>query len=307
VGDGILCDDGKPCTLDVCQDETCVHLPGELDGTVCKPNSACAADGVCVGDTCESTADITCNDNNICTDDSCDDATGCIYTPNTASCDDEDDCTEEDLCASSTCTGTPIDDCAPNEGTTTLWADADTWLEGTSNVGTHKYLIIGKHGGYPIKRSLLRFDTSSLPTGTALQSAELRIYYNYAHASSFNPEEAIDRVIAVHRMLVPWTETGANKNTSDGNSPWNAPLVGLDEVDAEATPAATELWIAADTKQFNSFDITALAQQWIDAPESNFGALLMAQNEAEEGRDMRCFSRNYGDDEALRPHLVLVY
>ncbi|MBK7562343.1 MAG: DNRLRE domain-containing protein [Chitinophagaceae bacterium] len=45
------------------------------------------------------------------------------------------------------------------------------------------------------RRSLLRFDLSSIPVGSTIQSAELQFYVN-TEGQGFN----------MHRMLVPWDE-----------------------------------------------------------------------------------------------------
>ncbi|MEC9072636.1 MAG: hypothetical protein VX938_09670, partial [Myxococcota bacterium] len=70
VIDGDLCDDGNPCTTDLCEGEGgCVNQPldqGEcLDGDACTQGDHCEA-GVCVG------APVPCDDGNGCTDDACD-------------------------------------------------------------------------------------------------------------------------------------------------------------------------------------------------------------------------------------------
>jgi hypothetical protein len=76
------CDDGDPCTVDYCDNDTgqCATKPGN-EGTactlddLCTEKAACSAEGVCVAQ-----KEKTCNDNNVCTVDSCDPATGCVWT-----------------------------------------------------------------------------------------------------------------------------------------------------------------------------------------------------------------------------------
>ena len=68
-------------------------------------------------------------------------------------------------------------------------ASGDTWLEGTNNIGTHQFLIVGKGKLYPKKRILISFDTSSIPTDAVVESASLQLWFVYAHSASFVEEE----------------------------------------------------------------------------------------------------------------------
>lgn len=96
-----LCDDGNPCTEDLCLgEEGCQHTPlnkGEcLDGDACTQADHCEA-GVCVGES------LQCNDANPCTDDVCDQDLGCTYQGNFLDCDDGDACTLGDSCKEGAC------------------------------------------------------------------------------------------------------------------------------------------------------------------------------------------------------------
>ena len=106
------CDDGNPCTYDVCtglggggNDGICNHEPLVCDdpgpcGTAsCDPLSAPTFPEACV------TTPIVCNDGNPCTIDSCDNLVGCVTTP--LSCpQDQNRCTDE-VCVPSDGMGNP--------------------------------------------------------------------------------------------------------------------------------------------------------------------------------------------------------
>lgn len=94
--DEVACDDGNPCTEDLCTgSDGCLFEPltgGEcLDGDPCTSADHCA-DGVCVG------APVLCDDDNPCTDDACDDLGGCAFEPNLGPCDDGKECSVADMC-----------------------------------------------------------------------------------------------------------------------------------------------------------------------------------------------------------------
>ncbi len=108
-----LCDDGNPCTEDLCEgDSGCTNAAlqeGEcLDGDPCTVADHCAA-GVCLG------KPVDCDDDNPCTDDYCDEAGGCLYEDNVASCDDGDPCSVADQCNGGQCVGVGVNcDCESN-------------------------------------------------------------------------------------------------------------------------------------------------------------------------------------------------
>lgn len=107
-----LCDDGNPCTTDLCNGEAdCDHEvleAGEcMDGDACTIGDHCEA-GECVG------TPIQCDDENPCTDDYCDGIGGCIFEDNGADCDDGDPCTVGDECEEGVCGGFAVS-CACQE------------------------------------------------------------------------------------------------------------------------------------------------------------------------------------------------
>jgi hypothetical protein len=101
------CDDGNPCTNDVCDKGTCIH---ENNTATCTDDGdECTADN-CNGGTCthpatgacECKSVEDCDDSNPCTDEVCTD-NQCVYTNNTGPCpDDGNDC-RDDICVSGTC------------------------------------------------------------------------------------------------------------------------------------------------------------------------------------------------------------
>lgn len=90
-GSDQACDDGFPCTTDVCGvSGACTHVP----------NSA------------------ACDDGNACTIDACSAGAGCTTTAKPGSCDDKDACTSGDTCKAGVCAGAPKI-CNDNDACTT--------------------------------------------------------------------------------------------------------------------------------------------------------------------------------------------
>ncbi|NUN13390.1 MAG: hypothetical protein HUU55_07100, partial [Myxococcales bacterium] len=99
--DVAYCDDGNPCTADLCVAGTgCVHvgLPG-----ACSDGNACTANDFCVLGICLSGTPQGCNDGNVCTADVCNAATGCTHVASTGGCDDGNACTVGDFCLDKMC------------------------------------------------------------------------------------------------------------------------------------------------------------------------------------------------------------
>ena len=132
--DETTCDDGNPCTQDVCdaiagsRAPICHHAaaPGP-----CSDGNACSGPDACAGGACAAGAATVCNDGNPCTDDACAPASGCSAVANTGACDDGNPCTSGDACTAAKCLpgkqivcndGNPctFDVCDPASGCTSL-------------------------------------------------------------------------------------------------------------------------------------------------------------------------------------------
>ncbi len=124
-----LCDDGKPCTEDLCNpgDGGCKYLLN--DKNLCSDGNACSADDHCDAGACKGGAVlVNCDDKNPCTADQCNPAKGCEHIGNPAApCTDDNLCTFVDVCLNGKCvSGEPTDcddknpctsdTCAPNSG-----------------------------------------------------------------------------------------------------------------------------------------------------------------------------------------------
>jgi len=121
------CNDGNPCTDDICTPTGCTHVnnagpcsdgnpctgPDVCGGGTCHPGPNPCDDGnACTQDICDGVGGCTyppviCPpDGNACTDDVCNPVTGCGFVNNTNPCDDGNACTSGDTCAGGACVGT---------------------------------------------------------------------------------------------------------------------------------------------------------------------------------------------------------
>ncbi|MGH7894053.1 MAG: hypothetical protein ACREQL_05245, partial [Candidatus Binatia bacterium] len=97
------CNDGNPCTNDVCQG-TCSN-PQKANGTNCDDGDLCNGIRTCQSGVCQSGTPLNCNDNNVCTTDACNAATGlCQHGTVTGCCNTGADCNDGDACTIDACT-----------------------------------------------------------------------------------------------------------------------------------------------------------------------------------------------------------
>jgi hypothetical protein len=107
------CNDGNPCTADVCDEalDACsfTRIPGPGCGG-CVTDADCNDGSVCTTDACDTTAMecthalISCDDGDVCTEDTCDPTSGCAHTPIAGCCRTDADCDDGLPCTVGSCT-----------------------------------------------------------------------------------------------------------------------------------------------------------------------------------------------------------
>jgi hypothetical protein len=131
-------------------------------------------------------------------------------------------------------------------GTNGTVTDAYIWAADPN--GTHNYdtLYVGMYSG-TIKRSLLRFDLSTIPAGATINSATLSVYQSGGETG---------HTINAHRITGSWDEATVT---------WNSFASAYD-----ATPV-TSFSTAAG---WRSADLTTLVRAWQAGSYANYGVLL---------------------------------
>ncbi len=108
------CDDGNPCTMDLCDPKQgCVH-PVRPNGTLCADGDVCTAAERCVGGVCTAAGKLPCSASGLCAASACDAVAGCTATlaEQGAGCDDGDACTVGETCKDGVCAGPSTCACA---------------------------------------------------------------------------------------------------------------------------------------------------------------------------------------------------
>ena len=101
LGPQLSCDDGNPCTEDVCDPSSgCAYEPAPGP---CDDGDPCTIGDHCEAGACEPESQLVCDDGKACTTGTCVPGTGCTFTFNTDACEDGDPCTEGDKCQGGQC------------------------------------------------------------------------------------------------------------------------------------------------------------------------------------------------------------
>ncbi len=196
--------------------------------------------------------------------------------------------------------------CSPSGSTTLCRLDAtqDVWLEG-ANKNSYDFLIAGIHPGYPLKRSLLKFE--DIPSNCQeIVSASMHVYFWYAHKPSFMTEAQvpwIPRPVQARQVLKSWSETEATPNVRSRNTPWSVRYLGLDNTDSSSHVDDTYTISRGHPAGYTSWNVTHMAGNWLSG-QPNRGVLLMVSNEDQLGREIRFYSREHSLNRA--PYLEIV-
>ena len=139
-------------------------------------------------------------------------------------------------------------------------------------------------------KSLIEFDLSFIPPGSAVQSAYLSLYWN---PSSGNPG---------HSTLSGSNEARLSKITS----PWGEMLVtwvtrpGITTDHEVILPAST-----SSSQNYLNIDITAMAQDFVNDPQMNYGMMLQ-ETDSIPYRSL-IFASSDHSDPSLHPKLEITY
>ncbi|MBK9461013.1 MAG: tandem-95 repeat protein [Sphingobacteriales bacterium] len=208
-------------------------------------------------------------------------------------------CNTSGLCSQATVNiqitddGCPAGQTRPSTGTevsTTLTIADDSYIQkdkATTNYGNVNKFVVGEKDNN-IRRSLIRFDLSTIPSGAIITSAQLKL-------NRITGTKA--QVIDVHALTESWTESLVTWNKKDAAN-WTT-------AGGSYNPTAAASVNMGTTTGFKYWGITSLVQSWVNTPANNFGVLLKRQ--AETNKDKHEFASSENTTVANRPALVVTY
>lgn len=207
------------------------------------------------------------------------------------------------------------DPCAVEPTTVVLVAQRDNILyetvDGSISNALGRYLYMGNQNTGARRRSVVRFDTSAIPVGAMVQSAELRMYCNQSSGSAFT--------LAAHRLLADWGEgtsqatgnEGSGAAATTGDATWlhrfhpGAFWTSAGGDFAALASASVSVSASSTTYSWTGAGIAADVQQWVNTPGSNFGWIVRG-DEASSSNTKRFDSRQ-GATPANHPRLAVIY
>jgi hypothetical protein len=181
--------------------------------------------------------------------------------------------------------------------------------------GAGPYIWSGRNNAASIRRGLVAFDIAgNVPYGSTLVDASLTLFASSpnVHATGFD----------LHKVTADWGEGASNSGVrpsggggsgatpEDGDATWDHrffPSTFWDNQGGDfsaSVTAATDVSVP-DFYTWQSPDLAADIQAWLDNPGSNFGWVIRGE-EAVLGSAKRFFSRE-NPDAAKRPMLTITY
>lgn len=188
----------------------------------------------------------------------------------------------------------------------TLFEDA----EGDTSNGSGPSVFCGRISQGRIRRALVMFDLSVLPTSTVIDSVELELHM----ASSSDPEP---RVLALHRALAAWGEGasfssgGQGAPAEPGDATWlhtSYPSSYWSKPGGDFAATASDTVTvpqAEDDYLWRSETMTDDVRGWTGQTTPNYGWILLG-DESVSGTARRFDSRE-STTTAYRPRLVIHY
>ena len=174
---------------------------------------------------------------------------------------------------------------------------ADTSLleiEPSHNNGSQTFTISGHIQNPFLTRALYRFDLTRLPTNTLIQSVVLELKVTGQPGAGL-----ANSSFGVHRMLRPWGEgnkvailsPGQGEPATAGEATWSHSFYptnawtlpgGAPDVDFVSGQSSYQnITFAGESYRFESTpELVADVQGWVNDPRSNFGWILISDDEA---------------------------
>jgi hypothetical protein len=173
----------------------------------------------------------------------------------------------------------------------------DTYLSETNpsaNDGSAASLRVdGDEAGGTDLAALLRFDLSSIPAGSTVESATLTVNVTNPSAQSY----------AIYALLRDWNELEANWTMADAASAWERPgAQGAGDRGATAIGAVSAGATGTHRLTLGTAGLAAL-KGWIDSPATNYGFLI---GDSANG-DGLAFDSREAAAPANRPSLTITY
>lgn len=188
--------------------------------------------------------------------------------------------------------------------TITLAPSGDTEMRqftSEANFGNSITMVSGRLGTMAngeVRRSVIRYDFSEIPPGAHITAVSMTIQVVRV------PMTPVNSFFELRRLLTDWAENDATWSSRLPDIAWEVP--GADgDLDRFPFPSSSVFLTGAGTYTFSSTPtFVADVQMWVDDPASNFGYLLLSQDEP-----TMFTARMFGtrDDPDTSPQMTVTY
>jgi hypothetical protein len=174
----------------------------------------------------------------------------------------------------------------------------DNWMHSsaaTTNYGTNDWGNgIGSYAG--TKRSLIKFNVSTIPSAATVTSAKLQLKITAADAS---------RTIEAFQVLRAWTQLGSTWNNYASGLTWTTAGCSGSGTDRASTAAGSFSVTTASPGTWVEITLpNSLVQGWVNGTITNYGLLLKATVETSGETRYAAENRTTTTD---RPKLIIEY
>lgn len=195
-------------------------------------------------------------------------------------------------------------------------ADNTMYSESTNSNGVGPNFFLGKTNSGNIRRALIKFDVSGIPSGSTITSVIMTLSCTQAAGGSTN--------VTLHRVTADWGEGTSNAGGSGGNgtgSTNNDATWACSFADGAGgcntawttsggdysgiTSATTAVNAASNTYDWNDAQMVTDVQAWVDGTSSNYGWVILG-DETTNQTAKRMGSRENGTP-ADRPKCHIEY
>jgi hypothetical protein len=179
----------------------------------------------------------------------------------------------------------------------------DNWIDSENPTRNHGTAQTIRADHDPQRYGLLRFDLGALPAGTVIASADLHVWTATTDGGFDN-----GGVIRLYRLTEAWDEGTvadaagtANWTQRQPSTNWGGP--GATGISRDPQVVA-EIPATANDREYVIAIPVALVQGWVDAPQTNFGWVLVAEDAMTDSANL---VSSEGATASKRPRLVVSY
>jgi len=174
----------------------------------------------------------------------------------------------------------------------------DTFMDSSDATADHSgdsWLSIRYYTTPYARRPILKWDLSSIASGSTINSADLQLTLQ----SGFNSNEYID----CHRTTVYTPTNAACWDNYDGSNAWGT---GGGDMDGTATDSAYTDGTHDSAGETHIFDVSADVQDFVDGVETDHGWILKWRSESSPNKDGK-YEPASASTQADRPCIVIDY